>query len=102
MDALIVRIKGIAEKYGIEKLVLFGSRARGDHSHASDYDIAVFGEGLTPVDRACFCSEMDDLPTLKKIDVVFADSNSNDKLLGNIAREGIVIYEQAGNKAGQL
>src|SRR6202007_2003542 len=31
----------------IERLVLFGSRARGDASEASDYDIAVFLQDLT-------------------------------------------------------
>jgi predicted nucleotidyltransferase len=31
----------------IERLVLFGSRARGDAHDGSDYDIAVFLEGLT-------------------------------------------------------
>ena len=31
----------------IERVVLFGSRARGDAHEASDYDIAVFLEGLT-------------------------------------------------------
>ncbi len=28
-----------------EKLILFGSRARGDHRSNSDYDIAVVGYG---------------------------------------------------------
>src|SRR5216684_2251618 len=36
--------KAVAEAYGdrLERVVLFGSRARGDHRPDSDYDIAVF------------------------------------------------------------
>jgi len=39
----------IYDAYGadIERVVLFGSRARGDASPDSDYDIAVFLNGLT-------------------------------------------------------
>ena len=32
-----------AQKYSIEKLVLFGSRARGTNTERSDIDIAVYG-----------------------------------------------------------
>ncbi len=40
---------GLDELYGdrIERVVLFGSRARGDAHEASDYDIAVFPKDLT-------------------------------------------------------
>ena len=41
----------LAELYGdrIERVVLFGSRARGDASADSDYDIALFLNDLTDV-----------------------------------------------------
>jgi len=29
-------------RYKVDKIVLFGSRARGDYSSVSDYDIAIF------------------------------------------------------------
>ena len=28
----------------VERVLLFGSRARGDHSERSDYDVAIYGE----------------------------------------------------------
>ena len=41
MDKVINEIKNIALAHdGIEKVVLFGSRARGDNTSKSDYDIA--------------------------------------------------------------
>lgn len=32
----------IGKKYGIKKIVLFGSRARGDHRYNSDIDVAFY------------------------------------------------------------
>ena len=44
-------ILSTAEKFGIkvEKIILFGSRARGDYKKESDWDILIVGE--TEVDR---------------------------------------------------
>jgi predicted nucleotidyltransferase len=41
--------RALDELYGerIERVVLFGSRARGDAGKESDYDVAVFLNGLT-------------------------------------------------------
>jgi len=50
-DKILRRFRAAAldELYGdrIERVVLFGSRARGDAHEASDYDIAVFLKDLT-------------------------------------------------------
>ena len=36
MDKTIEQVKQLAYRYGVPKLVLFGSRARGDHHARSD------------------------------------------------------------------
>ncbi len=95
MDKVIEQIKQMAKKYKIEKVVLFGSRARGDYSVNSDYDLAVFGDGLSKVDEARFCDDVGEIETLKKIDVVFIRQNTADALLQNIMKDGVIIYEQA-------
>jgi uncharacterized protein len=44
-DPVLIRFRAaVTEIYGerVERLVLYGSRARGDHRADSDYDIAVF------------------------------------------------------------
>ncbi|SHK03171.1 nucleotidyltransferase family protein [Paramaledivibacter caminithermalis] len=92
-DKIIKEIKSIARKYLIKKIILFGSRARGDNKPTSDIDIAVYtfpkfdNEGL-------FVSEIQDLNTLLKIDIVFLKDITNEKLIANIKEEGVVIYER--------
>jgi uncharacterized protein len=45
-------VEAVRAHYGdlVDSIVLFGSRARGDHGPESDYDIAVF---LKTLDRRC-------------------------------------------------
>lgn len=93
MDTVLEQMKAIALKYKVDKLVLFGSRARGDHSPVSDYDIAVFERNLSAWDKASFCADVDEIETLKKIDIVFIYDSATDDLLKNITREGVIFYE---------
>lgn len=96
MDEVLTRIKEIAGRYPVGKVVLFGSRARGDHSPRSDYDFAVFAPALNAADQARFGMEVEEIATLKKIDLVFVDGALEDELLISIEREGVVVYEQTG------
>ena len=41
---VIEEIRHLAERHGLETVILFGSRARGDFRRASDIDLAVSGE----------------------------------------------------------
>ena len=97
-EALIQRIREIGQNYAIEQIVLFGSRARGDHRPASDIDLAVF---LLPEfnSRGHMTSDFDDLHTLLKIDIVFINEHLNPELLENIKREGASLYERAKHKS---
>ena len=54
VDPIIGKFRAeLAEMYGerIERVVLFGSRARGDAQDDSDYDIAVFLYGIADRDE---------------------------------------------------
>jgi uncharacterized protein len=93
MDSVIEQIREIAIKYKIDKLVLFGSRARGDHSPVSDYDIAIYAKNLSVLDRANFRADIDEIETLKKIDIVFVFDSATDELMKNIKRDGVILYE---------
>ena len=46
---VIGEICSLAEKYGLKKVILFGSRARGSYQRASDIDLAVLGGNMPPL-----------------------------------------------------
>ena len=59
-----------AEKYGVQKLVLFGSRARGTNAPRSDIDLAVYG--CSRFDAFCDCLS-EELWSLLKLDLIDMD-----------------------------
>ncbi|HBE81009.1 MAG TPA: hypothetical protein DDW65_24955 [Firmicutes bacterium] len=96
-EKLMQAIQVMGRDYLIRKIVLFGSRARGEAKPTSDIDLAVYAlPGFT--DQGRFASRLDDLETLLKIDLVYVDEATDRKLLDNIRQEGVVIYEQSSNQ----
>ncbi len=79
-----------AKKYDIEKVILFGSRARGDNRERSDIDLAVSGGNIT---EFTFGIE-DEVWTLLMFDVVNLDRPVQPELLAEIDRDGVVLYEK--------
>lgn len=89
-DLLKIEIIELAKYYGIQKLILFGSRARGDFRKTSDIDIAVSGG-----DIAGFSIDVnEETNTLIKFDVINLDGAVQKELLESIKREGVVLYEK--------
>jgi len=90
---IISAIKTIADKYSVSKIILFGSRARGDNNQKSDIDLAIY---TLPefTNKGHFISEMEDIETLLKIDMVFVNNDTDKKLVENIQKDGVVIYER--------
>ena len=58
MDKTIEQVKQLAHRYGVPKLVLFGSRARGDYRARSDYDFAVWAAQRSSVRNSAMLSKM--------------------------------------------
>lgn len=79
-----------AEKNNIEKVILFGSRARGDYRKTSDIDLAVSGGRI-----AHFQADIEEeVSTLLSFDIVNMDGNVQEELVDSIKREGKVLYEK--------
>ena len=89
-EHLSVYLAGLARKCRAEKLVLFGSRARGDHKERSDIDLAVYG--MPESEQSKFWLEAEELPTLLKFDIVHIVPGMNPDFLENIERDGVTIY----------
>ena len=80
----------IAKKNGIEKVILFGSRARGDNKERRDIDLAVSGGNVLD-----FSYDVEENAwTLLMFDVVALDRNISQELRDEIERDGVVLYEK--------
>ena len=80
----------MAEQYNLRRVILFGSRARGDFTERSDIDLAVSG-GNTSAFALAVDEETD---TLLKYDIVNLDRPVDTALLDNIRKDGIILYEK--------
>ena len=93
MDKTIEQVKQLAHRYGVPKLVLFGSRARGDYRARSDYDFAVWG--CTAQQRTQFSDAVEnDLDSLYSVDLVFVSEHTDAALLQNIEKDGICLLDR--------
>lgn len=90
----------LAKRYRVQKLVLFGSRARGDFRPASDIDLAVYG--LDPRNDLAFSADLDELPTLLKFDMVPIRAGTDAALIAEIEKDGVVWMERALHKIQQF
>lgn len=85
------QVAELAEQYQVEKVVLFGSRARRTHLEKSDIDLAVYG-----------CQNFNDyyfdiqekVRTLLNFDVIDMEQGVSEELRQEIERDGVVIYEK--------
>ncbi len=80
----------------VEKLVLFGSRARGDFRPGSDIDLAIFAPRLSDREFAHLWNTIDDLPIAFKLDILHWDHLDNAALREQIQKEGMTLYERSG------
>lgn len=96
MQELYNQIAGIGKKYSATKIVLFGSRAQGDHRDRSDIDLAVYG--VDPKDQGSFADDIDHLPTLLDFDLVFVSDKTDARLLANIEKDGKSIMDKFSEK----
>lgn len=84
-------ISTFARKHSVQKVVLFGSRARGDNTERSDIDIAVYGGDFD----AFYWDIKENVHSLLMFDVVEMDASVSKDLIGEIQRDGVIIYEKA-------
>ena len=103
MEKLFEQVKKCASNYpNIYKIVLFGSRARGDYRPNSDIDLAIFSRSISNLEVANFTNEIEDLDTLLKFDIVFMTPDTDPRLLENVKQEGVILMELLSNKVENL
>lgn len=95
----IDEIVGILERNPkIDKVVLFGSRAKGNFLNGSDIDLALKGNGLNLNDILKASIEIDHLLLPNQIDFIIYDRITEKTLQEHIDRVGIPLFERQKSK----
>ena len=89
-DRVLREITSFARKHRIEKVILFGSRAKGNHTERSDIDLAVVGEDFD----GFYWDVTEKTHTLLSFDIVELNANASDDLKKEIERDGVILYEE--------
>ena len=94
-DAVLEKMRGVFVQFPqLEKVVLYGSRAKGNFKPGSDIDMTLLGPALTPDALASISLALDDLLLPYTIDLSQFDGLDNAELRDHIERVGVVLYQQ--------
>lgn len=88
-------MQAIFAKYeSVEEVIVYGSRAKGNHKNASDIDLTLKGTGLNLPTLYAIENELDDLLLPYTIDLSLFQQLSNSNLVDHIQRVGQVFYQK--------
>ena len=82
----------------IEKVILYGSRAKGNHKNGSDIDITIVGLNLNLTIITKVELQIDTLYLPYSFDISIFQHITNKELISHIERVGKSIYEKNVNK----
>ena len=82
----------IAQKYGVKKLALFGSYARGEQKETSDIDFLIDKGRIQGWDFFGFINDLEDGLGVH-VDVLTYDS-LKDSLIAHVVEDEVVLYER--------
>lgn len=89
----IRKIQSVFEKYPeIQKVIIYGSRAKGNFREGSDIDITLKGENLNYSLLTSIESDIDELNTPYLFDISIWDKLNSSSLVDHIERVGKVFY----------
>jgi len=79
----------------IEKVIIYGSRAKGTFRAGSDIDLTLLGASLTPSLLSVIASELDALNTAYLFDLSIFNELKSQELIEHIERVGQVFYQRS-------
>ena len=91
-DNLYNDMISVIKNFGVKKVILFGSRARGDYRNNSDIDLAFIFDNNDKDNFIKMQAKLEELNTLYKFDVIDFNTLKNDKFKEEILKDGIVIF----------
>ena len=84
-------ISPLAEKYGAQRVYLFGSYARGDAHHGSDVDLRIDKGSIRGLQFAGLLGELED--ALKTEVDLISTVGMDSKFLDAIRQDEVLLYE---------
>ena len=94
-SATIQKIQSVFKNHGqVERVVIYGSRAKGNYSPGSDIDLVMMGSGLKMQDVLDIRVELEELNLPYFIDLSILETIKNPDLLEHIKRVGLLFYQR--------
>jgi predicted nucleotidyltransferase len=91
----VARICTVFSKHPeVEKVILYGSRAKGNYKPGSDIDLTLLGADLTQKTVGQIQSKLDDGLLPYRFDLSIFSQITHSDLLDHIQRVGVVFYEK--------
>ena len=95
-DTVIKELQEIFSRHAnIEKVLIFGSRSKGNYRPGSDIDLAIIGKDIDYSQLLDILCEIDELELLYSIDLLDYQKKVGTPLGDHIDRVGQVFFEAA-------
>ncbi|MCR4914579.1 MAG: nucleotidyltransferase domain-containing protein [Prevotella sp.] len=95
-DTVIRELQDVFRRHAnIEKVLIFGSRSKGNYRAGSDIDLAVVGQGIDYSQLLAIQCEIDDLELLYSIDLLDYQKEKGTPIGDHIDRVAQIFYEAA-------
>lgn len=84
--------KLFSEFSSIQKVIIYGSRAKGNYRPFSDIDLTIVGDDVSKDDYYALDAKIDDLLLPYEIDLSVFKDLKNETLIDHIQRRGLEFY----------
>ena len=94
-ERTVEQIAGVLARFpGVEKAMLFGSRAKTTHKRGSDIDLALVGAALDWRTVGKIYDALDDLLLTYRFSLIVYDGNTDPEVAAHIIRVGIPFFQR--------
>lgn len=95
-DTVVEELQNVFRRHqNIERVLIFGSRSKGNFRAGSDIDLAVIGEDIDYGQLLTILCEIEDLELLYSVDLINYKEKIGTPIGDHIDRVGQVFYEAA-------
>lgn len=102
-DTTLATIRHILADYpAVERAILYGSRAKGNHRPGSDIDLTLMGDRLDLRTLGEIAARLEDSPIPYQVDLSLWEQLNHAKLREHIQRVGVVFFQRTSADQGKV